>query len=177
MFLVSTFLETCVVAAKSRTLAGGQHALSRWLMLLSDSHNTMPFPRCSHAVTLPRPCHESVISLSERHIRGMAGYRQGNGMVCLNQTRPHCINQIEKTQSKPLAERHGRGTAGERQGNGRGTVWYCESALTMKGHVHRVIYMIVTLNMIFKICVSVTEEVPIGSVSCSTYPVVGFWVW
>jgi hypothetical protein len=36
---------------------------------------------------------------------------QGKGMVCVNQTRPHYINQMGKTQSKPLAERHGRGTA------------------------------------------------------------------
>jgi hypothetical protein len=37
--------------------------------------------------------------------------RHGNGMVCVNQTRPHCVNQMGMTQSKPLAERHGRGTA------------------------------------------------------------------
>jgi hypothetical protein len=42
-------------------------------------------------------------------------------MVCVNQTRPHCVNQMVKTQSKPLAERHGRGTAWERHG-------MCESA-------------------------------------------------
>jgi hypothetical protein len=28
-------------------------------------------------------------------------------MVCVNQTRPHCVNQMGKTQSKALAERHG----------------------------------------------------------------------
>jgi hypothetical protein len=28
-------------------------------------------------------------------------------MACVNQTRPHCVNQIGKTQSKPSAERHG----------------------------------------------------------------------
>jgi hypothetical protein len=88
---------------------------------------------------MPRPCRGLERSLSERHIRGMAGERhdmcesntaalckskgkdtiytlsgtawQGNGMVCVNQTRPHCVNQMGKTQSKPLAERHGRGTA------------------------------------------------------------------
>jgi hypothetical protein len=27
-------------------------------------------------------------------------------MVCVNQTWPHCVNQMGKTQSKPLAERH-----------------------------------------------------------------------
>jgi hypothetical protein len=32
-------------------------------------------------------------------------------MESVNQTRPHCVNQMGKTRSKPLAaeERHGRG--------------------------------------------------------------------
>jgi hypothetical protein len=46
-------------------------------------------------------------SLSERHGRGMAWERHGRGMACVNQTRPHCVNQMGKTQFKPLAERHG----------------------------------------------------------------------
>jgi hypothetical protein len=29
---------------------------------------------------------------------------QGNGMVCVHQKRPHCLNQMGKTQSKALAE-------------------------------------------------------------------------
>jgi hypothetical protein len=53
----------------------------------------------------------------------MAGEGHGNGMACVNQTRPHYVNQMGKTQSKALAERHGRGTAGEQEGNGRGTAW------------------------------------------------------
>jgi hypothetical protein len=36
--------------------------------------------------------------LSEQH---------GHGMACLNQTWPHCVNQMGKTQSKSLAARHG----------------------------------------------------------------------
>ena len=32
-------------------------------------------------------------------------------MASVNQTRPHCVNQMGKTHSKPLAARHGRGTA------------------------------------------------------------------
>jgi hypothetical protein len=39
------------------------------------------------------------------------GERHVNGMVCVNQTRPYSVNQIGKTQTKPLGERHGRGTA------------------------------------------------------------------
>jgi len=39
-------------------------------------------------------------------------------MESVNQTRPHCVNQMGKTHSKPLAARHGRGTARARHGNG-----------------------------------------------------------
>ena len=35
----------------------------------------------------------------------------GRVMASVNQTRPHCVNQIGKTHSKLLAARHGRGTA------------------------------------------------------------------
>jgi len=35
----------------------------------------------------------------------------GRGMASVNQTRPHCVNQMGKTHSKPLEARHGRGTA------------------------------------------------------------------
>ena len=44
------------------------------------------------------------------------------GMASVNQTRPHCVNQMGKTHSKPLAARHGRGTAWARHA-------MCESAL------------------------------------------------
>jgi hypothetical protein len=41
--------------------------------------------------------------------------------VFVNQTRPHYVNQMGKTQSKAVEKRHGRGTAGEQHGNGMGT--------------------------------------------------------
>ena len=44
-------------------------------------------------------------------------------MASVNQTRPHCVNQMGKTHSKHLAARHGRGTAWARH-------FMCESALT-----------------------------------------------
>ena len=43
-------------------------------------------------------------------------------MASVNQTRPHCVNQVGKTCSKPLAARHGRGTAWTRH-------FMCESTL------------------------------------------------
>jgi hypothetical protein len=46
----------------------------------------------------------------------------GRGMASVNQTRPHCVNQMGKTHSKPLAARRGMGTAWARHG-------MCESAL------------------------------------------------
>jgi hypothetical protein len=64
------------------------------------------------------------MALRGRFQKGIFVAWQGNGMVCMNQTRPHCVNQMEKTQFKALAERHGMGTAGEQQGNGMGTAWY-----------------------------------------------------
>ena len=36
----------------------------------------------------------------------------------MNQTRPHCVNQMGKTYSKSLAAGHGRGTAWALHGNG-----------------------------------------------------------
>ena len=51
-------------------------------------------------------------------------------MENVNQTRPHCVNQMGKTHSKPLAARHGRGTAWAPHGHGMGMACYvCESAL------------------------------------------------
>jgi hypothetical protein len=40
----------------------------------------------------------------------------GRGMASVNQTRPHCVNQMGKAHSKPLAARHGM--AEERHGHG-----------------------------------------------------------
>ena len=39
-------------------------------------------------------------------------------MASVNQTRPHCVNQMGKTHSKPLAARNGRGTAWAQRGHG-----------------------------------------------------------
>jgi len=39
-------------------------------------------------------------------------------MASVNQTRPHYVNQVGKTQFKRLAARHGRGTAWAWHGHG-----------------------------------------------------------
>ena len=54
-------------------------------------------------------------------------------MASVNQTLPHCVNQMGKTHPKPLAARHGKGTAWARHA-------MCESAFRVGGlwvGVHR----------------------------------------
>ena len=55
---------------------------------------------------------------------GMVTAKHGCGMASVNQTQPHCVNQMGKTHSKPLQAQHGRGTA---------RAWHamCESAFTL----------------------------------------------
>jgi hypothetical protein len=55
------------------------------------------------------PCHampRCAVALRSRFQNGMvvAWYRRG--MACVNQTLPHCVNHMGKTQSKPLEARH-----------------------------------------------------------------------
>jgi hypothetical protein len=71
ILLITNFLELRVVAGRRRTLAGRQHAVSGRPMLIHTYHAVpMPSPCRDPATTLER-------SLSERHIRGMAGERYG----------------------------------------------------------------------------------------------------
>jgi len=53
----------------------------------------------------------------------MVTARHGRSMASVNQTRPHCVNQMGKTHSKHLAAYHGEGTARARHA-------LCESAFT-----------------------------------------------
>jgi hypothetical protein len=102
MLIMTNFPELRVVAATGRKLASRQHAVSERPMLIHTYHAVpMLFP-CRHpAATMPW--------LRDRFQKGIFVAWQGNGMVCVNQTRLHCVNQTGKTQSKALAERHGRG--------------------------------------------------------------------
>jgi hypothetical protein len=114
MLLITTFVELRVVAGRSRTRAGHPHAVCGRPILIHTCH--------AHAAL----CRGLEKSLSERH---------GRGMACVDQTRPHCVNQMGKTQSKRLAARHGKG-------NGMGAAWkrhgMCELAFNLlepSGHV------------------------------------------
>jgi hypothetical protein len=85
------------IRTATRTRAGRPHAVSGRPILIHTCH-TIPMPRC--AVTLRSRCQN-----------GMVMAWQGRSMACVNQTRPHCVNQTGKTPSKPLAARHGTATA------------------------------------------------------------------
>ena len=80
---------------------------------------------------MPCPCHAPTMSFFSRPQHRTAVSRRPccavalkrtawseHGMASVNQTRPHCVNQVAKTHSKPLAARHGRGTAWARHGHG-----------------------------------------------------------
>jgi hypothetical protein len=97
LHLITTFLELGVVARRSRTRERRPHAISGRPMLI----------HIYHAVPLPRPCRHPAVALRGRFQNGIFVAWQGNVMAYVNQTQPHCVNQMGKTQSKPLTERRG----------------------------------------------------------------------
>ena len=67
------------------------------------------FTRCSRVwftLAMPRPCHPRPCLGLENN--GMVRAWHGLGMASVNQKRPHYVNQMGKTHSKPLEARHGR---------------------------------------------------------------------
>jgi hypothetical protein len=95
MLLITTFVELRVVAGRNRKRAG--HPIQ------SYTCHAMPIPRCT-------------VALRSRFQNGMVVAWHGRGVACVNQTQPHCVNQMGKTQSKHIAARHGRRMAWERHG-------------------------------------------------------------
>jgi len=81
MLLITIFVELRVEAGRSRTGAGSPQDVSR------------------------RPCCVVALRRTAWSEQGMGAARQ----VSVNQTRPHCVNQMGKTHSKLLAARHGHG--------------------------------------------------------------------
>ena len=90
--------------------------------------HSMPFP--CHAVplrvynvSLPFDLHSAAVSDSHLPCHGHVERRpccavalrrtawSEHVMESVNRARPHCVNQMGKTHSKPSAARHGRGTA------------------------------------------------------------------
>jgi hypothetical protein len=93
LLLVTIFVELRVVALRIRKRAGRPHVVYGRPMLIHTYH-AGPMRRCA-------------VALRGRFQNGMIVAWQGIGMACVNQTWPHFVNQMGKTQSKPLAERHG----------------------------------------------------------------------
>jgi hypothetical protein len=83
--LATIFLELRVVPGPNagRTRASRPHAVSGRPMLIHTYHATL--------------CRGLEKLLSEWHVSGMAGEQHGNVLVCVNQTRPHCVNKMGKT--------------------------------------------------------------------------------
>jgi hypothetical protein len=93
MLLKTNFLELGVVAAKA----------------ISWHVANMPSIYHHPAVNMPSPpCHEPAMALRGRLQKGTFVAWQGNGMACVNQTRPHYVNQMEK-QNGMAGEWHGNG--------------------------------------------------------------------
>jgi hypothetical protein len=63
--------------------------------------------RCQFTHTMPFTCRDPAVASRGRFQKGIFVAWQGKGKASVNQTRPHCVNQMGKTQYKPLAERHG----------------------------------------------------------------------
>jgi hypothetical protein len=83
---------------------------------------------CYQKHTNPLNCRTSSSDISVYHAdfhegHGTVGEWQERGIACVSQTRPQCINQMGKTQSKPLAARRFRGTAWAQHGHSMGTAW------------------------------------------------------
>jgi len=107
MLLITIFVKLRVVAGRRRTRAGNLQAVSR-------------SPCCAVALRRTAWSQHGMDAARAWHGRGkgMAWMRQGHGMASVNQTRPHCVNKMGKTHSKPLAARHGKGKARGRHGHG-----------------------------------------------------------
>jgi hypothetical protein len=111
------------------------HVLAPWQTLLCFTLATCIWDRYASDNKLPgtgcgsskRPkagksptCRHPAMALRGHFQKGISVAWQGNGMACVNQTRPHSVNQMGRTQSKALAERHGM----------------CESALRVLPALH-----------------------------------------
>ena len=76
---------------------------------------TLAMPCSDHAFLLKATAQhgrrETAVLCSGLEKNGIVAAWHGHGLASVNQTRPHCVNQIGKTHSKPLAARRGRGAA------------------------------------------------------------------
>jgi hypothetical protein len=98
--LLITTIRGTPRGSRKKPKAGRSPTCRLWT---ANANSNMP---CRAHVVLCRSLEKSLL---ERH---------GRGMVCVNQTRPHCVNQVGNAHSKHSAARHDRRTAWVRHGNG-----------------------------------------------------------
>jgi hypothetical protein len=95
-FWLTIFVNVSIVAGRSRNWAGCPLAVSRRPMLIHTGHAML---------------HVYAVALKSRFQSGMVGARHGHGLVCVNPTRPHYVNQMGKlnntTWARRGAARHG----------------------------------------------------------------------
>ena len=82
--------------SRKKTKPRQTSAVNRRPMLIHTNH-AVPLPCCA-------------VALRSHLQSGMVGARQEHGMVCVNQTRSHCVIQMGKTKNKSLETRHSGGT-------------------------------------------------------------------
>ena len=95
------------------------HLISTVRLCMIHTCYAMLWPYRSSKATAQHCRRETAVLCCGLEKNGMVGAWHEHGMASVNQTRPHCLNIMGKTHSKPLAARHGRVTAWARQGNGK----------------------------------------------------------
>ena len=80
---------------------------------------------------------------------GMFRPWHGYGMASVNQTQPHCVNQMGKTHSKPLAGGHCRETAWVRHGHGMLCVNRPLGSSSLRKEVEKYCDLIVCSNLFY----------------------------
>jgi hypothetical protein len=129
--LLITFVELHLVPGRSRTRAGRPHAVSGRPMLIDTCH-AMSMPRCA-------------VALRDRFQNGMVVAWRGRGMACVYQTRPHCVNQMERHSLNP-------------QRRGMGTAWYVW--ISLKSYSLKLCYSEHMIKLV--VCDSLAQRLSVG---------------
>ena len=119
----------------------------------------MPMPCSDHAVLLKDTAQhgrrETTVLCCGLEKNGMVGV--WHGMASVNQTRPHYVNQMGKTHSKPLAAWHVRG-------NCMGAAWerhaMCESILILSFKATPTRNLIPAVKLLFDIQKGRVSNIP-----------------
>jgi hypothetical protein len=91
-------MNVCLRSSRKKPNVGRSHTDH---LLTPDVKSHVPY----HAPTML--CHGLEKSLSVQYGQSKAGAQHGHVMAGVNQTQLHYVNQMGKTQSKPLVTWHG----------------------------------------------------------------------